>query len=118
MAKQKPIGFRFDYWLWDRLQEKGMTQEQLAQQAGMSPSAITLYLARRRSPTLATLTKILTVLDARLEIFSASEYEKCEVFRIKGKTGDCVGDDDAGEINPRCAKCPCYRRHIGMEITK
>ena len=68
MAKQKPIGFRFDYWLWDRLQEKEITQEQLAQQAGMSPSAITLYLARRRSPTLATLTKILTVLDATLEI--------------------------------------------------
>lgn len=68
MAKQKPIGFRFDYWLWDRLQEKGMTQAELAQKTGLNPSAITMYLGRRRSPTLATLTKILTVLDATLEI--------------------------------------------------
>lgn len=68
MGKQEPIGFRFDYWLWDRLKEKGMTQEQLARKAGIDASSVTLYLSRRRSPTLATLTKILTALDATLEI--------------------------------------------------
>ena len=68
MGAEKQIGFRFDYWLWERLKEKGMTQEQLARKAGIDASSVTLYLSRRRSPTLATLTKILTALDATLEI--------------------------------------------------
>lgn len=42
------------------------------------------------------------------------DYEKCEVFRIKGETGDCVGNDDCGEIDLRCAECPCYQRYVGL----
>ena len=118
MEKQKPIGFTFDYWLWDKLREKGMTQKQLSQKSGVHESAITLYLARRRSPTMATLTKILTALDARMDIFCISDYEKCEVFKIKGDTGDCVGNDDFGEIDQRCAECPCYQRYVGMKMTR
>lgn len=66
MGVQGPTRFRFDYWLWDQLQRKGMTQAQLSKKTGLDPSAISLYLSRRRVPNIESFLKILSALELNI----------------------------------------------------
>lgn len=62
--------FRFDLWLYNELQKRGMKQIDLANKTGVSPATITYFLQNKRMPNTRTLAVILDALDMHLEIVS------------------------------------------------
>ena len=62
--------FRFDLWLYNELQKRGMKQIDLANKTGVSPATITYFLQNKRMQNTRTLAVILDALDMHLEIVS------------------------------------------------
>ena len=62
--------FRFDLWLYNELQKRGMKQIDLANKTGVSPATITYFLQNKRMPNFRTRAVILDALDMHLEIVS------------------------------------------------
>ena len=62
--------FRFDLWLYNELQKRGMKQIDLANKTGVSPATITYFLQNNSMPNTRTIAVILDALYMHLEIVS------------------------------------------------
>lgn len=61
-------GFEFDVWLEKELEQRRMTQRELAYRSGLEPSTISHHLVNKTSPTLRTFMAILDALHMEIKI--------------------------------------------------
>ncbi len=64
--------------LLTKMREKGITQYQLAEQAGYAQSYISQICAGKRTPTIGALTRIGECLDMPVKTFLEGDLEDCE----------------------------------------
>ena len=71
--------------------EKGITQEQLANQIGAKRTRITNYETGYREPNLETLRNLATALEVTVdELIGDDDNDQCDVSRVSGCESDRV----------------------------
>ena len=59
--------FRFDLWLYNELQKRGMKQKDLAEKADITSATVSTLIHNQKMPTVRTLALILGALDMHME---------------------------------------------------